>query len=116
MQRVPLAVLGASGYSGIEATRILAHHPRAELRVVGSDRWQNDTVEKRIGSAGAAGKLRDAPPQRPAELARECAAPLLFTPVNASPPLAPPLLSAGVKGIDISGAFRLPDPSAFRTA
>ena len=116
MQRVPLAVLGASGYSGIEATRILAHHPRAELRVVGSDRWQNDTVEKRIGSAGAAGKLRYAPPERAAELDRECAAALLCTPVNASLALAPPLLAAGVKVIDFSGAFRLRDAAAFRTA
>src|SRR5438309_7140030 len=116
MQRVPLAVLGASGYSGIEATRILAHHPRAELRVVGSDRWQNDTVEKRIGSAGAAGKLRYAPPERAAELARECAAALLCTPVNASLELAPSLLAAGVKVIDLSGAFRLRSPEAFRAA
>ena len=58
MQGTPIAVLGASGYSGIEATRILAQHPRAELRVRGSDRWQGNTPEQRIGLSGPAGKLR----------------------------------------------------------
>ena len=116
MQRAPIAVLGASGYSGIEATRILAHHPRAELRVVGSERWQGDTVDKRIGAAGSAGKLRYVPPDRAAELARECAAALLCTPLDASLELAPRLLAAGVKVIDLSGAFRLQDAESFRAA
>src|SRR5438132_14303580 len=116
MQKVPLAVLGASGYSGVEATRLLAHHPHAELRVVGSDRWQGDTVEKRLGPAGAAGKLRYALPERAAELARECAAALLCTPVDASLQLAPALLAAGLKVVDLSGAFRLRDTAAFRAS
>src|SRR6266849_10912861 len=116
MQRIPIAVLGASGYSGIEATRILAQHPHADLRVVASDRWQGDTVEKRAGVRGAAGRLRYAPQERAAELARECGAALLCTPVDASLQLAPALLAAGLKVVDLSGAFRLPDAGAFRAA
>src|SRR6266851_2311895 len=116
MQRIPIAVLGASGYSGIEATRILAQHPRADLRVVASDRWQGETVEKRAGVRGPAGRLRYAPQERAAELARECAAALLCTPVDASLQLAPALLAAGLKVVDLSGAFRLPDAGAFRAA
>src|ERR671936_336144 len=116
MQRTPIAVLGASGYSGIEATRILAQHPRAELRVLGSDRWQGDTAERRIGLSGSTGKLRYVSPERAVELARDCAAALLCTPVDASLQLAPALLQAGVKVIDLSGAFRLRDPAAFRAA
>jgi len=116
MERTPIAVLGASGYSGVEATRILAQHPRAELRVVSSDRWQGDTVEKRAGIRGVAGRLRYAPPERAAELARECAAALLCTPVDASLQFAPALLAAGLKVVDLSGAFRLADPAAFRAA
>ena len=116
MERTPIAVLGASGYSGIEATRILAQHPRAELRVVASDRWHGETVEKRAGVRGTAGRLRYAPQERAADLARECAAALLCTPVDASLELAPPLIAAGLKVVDLSGAFRLSDPSAFRAA
>ena len=116
MERVPIAVLGASGYSGIEATRLLAQHPRAEVRVVASDRWQGDTVEKHTGLRGTAGKLRYASPERAAELARECAAALLCTPVDASLQLAPALLAAGLKVVDLSGAFRLRDTAAFRAS
>src|SRR6266481_1903298 len=86
MERTPIAVLGASGYSGIEATRILAQHPKAELRVVASDRWQGETVEKRAGVRGPAGRLRYAPQDRGAELARECAA--SPTPPRSAPPTA----------------------------
>ena len=116
MQRTPIAVLGASGYSGIEATRLLAQHPRAELKVVASDRWQGETVERRAGVRGPAGRLRYASPERALELARECAAALLCTPVDASLQLAPALLAAGLKVVDLSGAFRLADAGAFRTA
>jgi N-acetyl-gamma-glutamyl-phosphate reductase len=38
MQPLPVGVIGASGYSGVEATRILALHPRVELRLAASDR------------------------------------------------------------------------------
>jgi N-acetyl-gamma-glutamyl-phosphate reductase len=116
VERIPIAVLGASGYSGIEATRILAHHPRADLRVVASDRWQGETVEKRAGVRGPAGRLRYAPQERAVELARECGAALLCTPLDASLQLAPALLAAGLKVIDLSGAFRLADAGAFRSA
>src|SRR5438094_694808 len=59
MDRIPIAVLGASGYSGIEATRILAQHPRAELRVVASDRWQGVTVDAASGTTGAGRKASE---------------------------------------------------------
>src|SRR5467141_2585124 len=103
MERIPIAVLGASGYSGVEATRILAQHPRAELKVVASDRWQGETVERRAGVRGPAGRLRYAPQERAVELARECAAALLCTPVDASLQLVPALLAAGLKVVDLSG-------------
>jgi N-acetyl-gamma-glutamyl-phosphate reductase len=116
MQRLPIAVLGASGYSGIEATRILAHHPFAELRVAASDRWQGEPLERRTGLRGAVGRLKYAPQDRAAELARDCAAALLCTPTEASLDLAPKLVDAGLKVIDLSGAFRLRDAAAFQAA
>src|SRR5256885_16103893 len=114
MQRTPIAVLGASGYSGIETTRLLAQHPRAELKVVASDRWQGDTVERRAGVRGPAGRLRYAPPERAVELARECAPALLCTPADASLQPAPALLAAGLKAVALPGASRLPAAAASR--
>jgi N-acetyl-gamma-glutamyl-phosphate reductase len=36
--RVKIAILGASGYTGAELLRLLAHHPHAEIRVLTADR------------------------------------------------------------------------------
>src|SRR5438067_3364773 len=116
MQRLPIAVIGASGYSGMEATRILAHHPSAEVRLVTSDRWQGETIERRTGVGGAVEKLRYAPQERVVDLAGECAAALLCTPAEVSLDLAPALLAKGLKVVDLSGAFRLADPARFEEA
>ena len=112
MQTLSVGVIGASGYAGIEATRILALHPRVELRLAASDRWQGEPLSQRTGLA--CGGLRYAPQDRAEGLARECSVVLLATPSEVSLRLAPPLLAAGVRVIDLSGAFRLRDPAAFR--
>src|SRR3981189_3557522 len=114
MQTVPVGIIGASGYSGLELSRILALHPQVELKLLGSDKWAGDSAARRAGLPGAAGKLKYAPQARCAELARECAAVLLATPSEASLELVPVLLDAGVRAIDLSGAFRLRDPALYR--
>src|SRR3954463_4813572 len=116
MQRLPIAVIGASGYSGMEATRILAHHPSAELRLAPSDRWQGDALERRTGLSGQIGKLRYAPQERSVDLAGECAAALLCTPAEVSPALAPAPRAEAVKVLDLSGPFRIAVPVRFQEA
>src|SRR2546425_791414 len=104
MQIVPVGIVGASGYSGLELSRILALHPHVELRLLGSDKWAGETAARRAGLPGAAGKLKYAPQARCAELGRESAAIFLATPAEASLELAPLLLGAGGRGIDPTGA------------
>ena len=106
-------IVGASGYAGIEATRLLAHHPHAELRFVTSDRWGGERVEKRIGLGGAAGALVYESQDRIEDLAAGCDVVLLATPADVSLALAPKFLAAGARVIDLSGAFRLKEPSAY---
>jgi len=113
MQTVPVGIIGASGYSGLELSRILALHPQVELKLLGSDKWAGDTAARRAGLPGAAGKLRYAPQEKCAELSRECAVAFLATPAEASLELVPRLLESGVKAIDLSGAFRLRDASLY---
>ena len=108
-----MGIIGASGYSGLEATRILAFHPHVELRLCASDRWQGETVGSHTGLSGAVGKLKYSTQDQAEELAAECAVVLLATPAEASLELAPRLLKAGVQVIDLSGAFRLRDTAAF---
>jgi N-acetyl-gamma-glutamyl-phosphate reductase len=113
MQTVPIGIIGASGYSGLEASRILALHPHVELKLLGSDKWAGETAARRAGLHGAAGKLKYAPQDQIVPLARECAAVLLATPAEGSLRLAPVLLALGVKVIDLSGAFRLRDAALY---
>src|SRR5918911_3072269 len=113
MQTVPVGIIGASGYSGLELSRILALHPRVELKLLGSDKWAGETAGRRAGLGGAAGKLKYAPQDRCAGLARECAAVFLATPAEVSLQLTPVLLDAGAQVVDLSGAFRLRDASLY---
>jgi N-acetyl-gamma-glutamyl-phosphate reductase len=113
MQSVPVGIVGASGYSGLELSRILALHPQVELKLLGSDKWAGDSAARRAGLPGAAGKLKYAPQDRCAELAQECAVVFLATPSEVSLELVPRILDAGVRAIDLSGAFRLRDPALY---
>jgi N-acetyl-gamma-glutamyl-phosphate reductase len=113
MQTAPVGIVGASGYSGIELSRILASHPHVELRLLGSDKWAGETAARKTGLFGAAGKIKYAPQDQVVQLARECAAVFLATPADGSLKLAPILLALGVKVIDLSGAFRLKDAAAY---
>src|SRR4051812_12300139 len=113
MQTVPVGIVGASGDSGLELSRILALHPRVELKFLGSDKWAGESAARRAGLRGAAGKLKYAPQEKAAELGRECAVVFLATPAEASLQLAPILLDAGVRVIDLSGAFRLRDAALY---
>src|SRR3954465_4971241 len=120
MQNVPVGIVGASGYSGLELSRILALHPHAELKLLGSDKWAGETAARPAGLPGhagqlraAAGQLRYAAQEKSVELGRECAVVFLATAAEASLQLAPILLDAGVRVIDLSGAFRLRDAALY---
>ncbi|HEX9508429.1 MAG TPA: N-acetyl-gamma-glutamyl-phosphate reductase [Myxococcales bacterium] len=108
-----IGLAGASGYSGIEATRILSAHPRVELRFVTSDRWQGSTVAERLGVSGPAGALGYENLDRSRELAKGCDAVILATPAEFSVAAAPFLLERGITVIDISGAFRLKEAAEY---
>jgi N-acetyl-gamma-glutamyl-phosphate reductase len=104
------AVLGASGYSGLELTRILDRHPRLEkpalLRRENGGDGAGDLAEVFPELSGNGGY-----PLRPLswpELKRQ-GVELLFlaTPHEASRSLVPEAIAQGLRVIDLSGAWRL---------
>jgi N-acetyl-gamma-glutamyl-phosphate reductase len=109
MQR-RVALIGASGYTGIEVTRLLASHPSIELAVASSDRWVGESIEARTGTACAG---RYVGLEEAVEKASTCEVVMLATPAEASHELAPRLLAAGPRVIDLSGAFRLRDAALY---
>ena len=111
MHTVSTAVVGASGYSGLELTRLLARHPRVELASLFSDRWAGEAAGVRLPLPGAAASLRYRALAEAPGLEAELA--FLATPAEVSLDLAPRLHARGVRVVDLSGAFRLADPAAY---
>ena len=104
------AVIGASGYSGLELTRILERHPRLEKPLLfrrenGSD-GARDLAEVFPELSGNGGY-----PLRPLSWpeVKSQGVQLLFlaTPHEASRSLVPEAIAQGLRVIDLSGAWRL---------
>lgn len=102
-----VGIFGASGYSGLEAIRILINHPGVTIRFLAGDRFAGHPVARHIEGAPAAMTFCGF---EEGELAAPgCDVVLLATPAEVSLKLAPRLLAQGCKVIDLSGAFRLID-------
>jgi N-acetyl-gamma-glutamyl-phosphate reductase len=107
------AIVGASGYSGLELTRLLARHPGIRLTALYSDRWSGERAGDRLPLQGPAAQLGYLPLADGARADAELV--FLATPAEVSADLAPKLLAKGARVIDLSGAFRLADPAAYPT-
>jgi N-acetyl-gamma-glutamyl-phosphate reductase len=107
--KLKTAVLGATGYSGLELTRILLRHPRVEKPVLlrrSSDNGAADLAEVFPALSGNGGyPLQSlswpALKQKGIELL------FLATPHEASRALVPEAIANGLRVIDLSGAWRL---------
>src|SRR6202790_4541782 len=109
--KLKTAVLGASGYSGLELTRILERHPRLERPALlrregnGSAADLAEVFPELSGNGGYPLRVLSWP-----ELKRQ-GVQLLFlaTPHEASRALVPEAIAQGLRVIDLSGAWRLKD-------
>jgi N-acetyl-gamma-glutamyl-phosphate reductase len=103
-----VGVVGATGYSGALAARLLAMHPSFELAFCTSDAAKGEGVAARLGMrAGVTRALAFAPNGEAPALANDVDAIVLATPAEVSARLAPAMLAAGKVVVDLSGAFRL---------
>jgi len=107
--RVRVAVLGASGFAGGELIRLLDAHPDADVTFLGAHGSVGKTlveVHPNLSSlALGIDVLRD---PIAADVAGTADVAFCSLPHGASAALAPSLLEAGVKVIDLAGDFRLP--------
>jgi N-acetyl-gamma-glutamyl-phosphate reductase len=107
--KLKTAVLGATGYSGLELTRILSAHPRLEKPLLmrrNGDDGASDLVDVFPALSGNGGY-----PLHPLswKTLKQQGVDLLFlaTPHEASRSLAPEAIAHGLRAIDLSGAWRL---------
>jgi N-acetyl-gamma-glutamyl-phosphate reductase len=106
----PVGIVGHRGYSGAELVQLLQRHSRVEA-VLLEHREDAGSGPKPRGARG--------PRQAPctAEAVRDEGIALVFlaTPADVSMALAPGMLGAGAKVLDLSGAFRLRTPERYHT-
>jgi N-acetyl-gamma-glutamyl-phosphate reductase len=101
-----VAVAGGSGYTGQELIRILARHPAVQLTMATSSSAASAT--RRLPALARVWNGSLTPLDQDA-LAQQADVVFLALPDKAAALLAPALVAAGVRVIDVSGAFRLRD-------
>ncbi len=109
-----IAVVGVTGYTGFELAKILLRHPSVEvpvfyIREPNGTNCLSQIFPQLRGRAEA--------PVRPLSIdaiaASKAATAFLATPHELSAEIAPALLEAGMRVVDLSGAFRFRDAQTF---
>lgn len=111
--RIPVGVIGASGYGGVQLVQLLMDHPQLELAYLGGDtsagrEFSNlyphlfhhihQTIE----------------PIDLTQIAERCEVVFLSLPTGLACKMAPQLLEQGCKVIDLSADYRFSDLSVYR--
>jgi len=111
-RRAPVAVLGATGYTGVELMRLLARHPGVQLTHLSSEQYRGKRADEVYPFlAGIVETTLGAPD--PAEAT--AAAKIVFAalPHGASAPIVVECLRRGARVLDLSADFRFRDSGVF---
>lgn len=106
MAKLRVGVVGASGYSGSIAARLIAIHPHLVLAFGTSDKLVGESLGAHLG-VRVDDALRFVGNGTAIEHADSCDAVMLATSAEVSMRLAPAFAERGKQVIDLSGAFRL---------
>ncbi len=116
MKRVKIAVIGASGYAGLELLRLIFAHPNADLVGVTSRKYAGrrlDELFPRFKGAAAA-DLTFIDPDADAVAATGAEVAFLALPHGVAAGYASSLLEKGLRIVDLSADFRLEDPEVYK--
>lgn len=113
MNKVRVAIFGASGYSGEELLRILLKHPAVEISCITSRQYAGQPISS-VFPRFAESALEFAAPDV-GRIAGQADVAVLSLPHGLASEYARPLLADGIKVIDISADFRLRDTAVYQT-
>jgi len=114
MPPIRVAIAGATGYSGEELIRLLLNHSNVQLtHLAASAKWERPVPVSEVYPRFAS--RLDLPVEflDPSRFAASCDVAFLALPHGEAMTLAPTLLAAGKRVIDLSGDFRLTDPALY---
>jgi N-acetyl-gamma-glutamyl-phosphate reductase len=107
MGKLRVAVVGASGYSGSVAARLVATHERLALAFATSDKLAGERVASHLGTRVDDDAMVFIPNAAALDRSDECDAVVLATAADVSMRLVPAFAERGKQVLDLSGAFRL---------
>ena len=100
------AIMGGSGYTGVELMRLIANHPELELSAVSSRQYEGQPVDSVFGALTGRVEMEFCAPD-PVLLAKGADLVFLAVPHQTAMQAAGPLLNTGAKVVDLSADFRL---------
>lgn len=106
-----VGVVGAAGYAGIEAVRLLLQHPEFELACITSNADAGKKLADIYPAFAGVSDLVFTTHDDPA--ISTCDAVFLAVPHTAAMAVVPGLLETGVTVLDLSADYRLSDPAVF---
>lgn len=110
---ITAGVVGAAGFAGIEAVRLILRHPEFQLVAATSNELAGKPISDLYpGFAGVTDLCFTAHDEAPLS---ECDVVFLAVPHTAAIAQAPALVEAGVAVIDLSADFRLKDPAVYES-
>ncbi|HEY9698244.1 MAG TPA: N-acetyl-gamma-glutamyl-phosphate reductase [Trichocoleus sp.] len=103
--RIPVGIVGASGYGGVQLVRLLQEHPKLELVYLGGESSAGKSFGELYPHLAHQTKLTIEPIDLE-EIARRCQVVFLSLPNGLACDMAPILLAKGCKVLDLSADYR----------
>lgn len=107
-----IGIVGGTGYTGAELLRLLATHPKADVKVITSRSESGKAVSELY--PGLRGKMDIAFTEPDNEVLAQCDLVFFATPNGIAMKSVPALLEKGVKVIDLAADFRLSNPDDWK--
>jgi len=112
MKKIKVAIIGASGYAGLELVRLLARHPGCDLAALTSLEYPGRAFDQVFPALAGIVQLpfSDAGPE---EIGAQAEVVFLAVPHQAAMGMVPGFLDRGCKVVDLSADFRFRDQGLY---
>jgi len=107
--KIPVGIIGASGYGGIQLIRLLLDHPEVELKYLGANRNTDVQIHKLYPFIPADRVDLICEPIVPAKIIARCQVVFISAPNGVAADLVPELVAGGCRVLDLSADYRFQD-------
>ncbi|MBF2098542.1 MAG: N-acetyl-gamma-glutamyl-phosphate reductase [Gloeomargaritaceae cyanobacterium C42_A2020_066] len=111
--QLPVAIVGASGYGGVQLVRLLLEHPGVEITYLGGESSAGQTLGDLYPHLGHRINLKIEPVDSEV-LSQRAAVAFLSLPNGVAAQMVPDLLARGCRVLDLSADYRFPDLSTYQ--